>query len=127
MMMSSPGKSPECPDCKKSFKNSYAVTRHVNSGRCRALKAPQRRSERREEIPPEPDPIIFRQDTEMEDLLSSSSCDFAKYDLYIYYSTFKLNARRYQLSKELGIMSKSIFPTPDSFALRQDSKSFHIY
>ena len=85
MMMSSPGNGPECPDCKKSFKDSFAVTRHVESGRCKFVKASssRRRSGRQEEIPPEPDPIILRQDTELEDLLSSSSCDFAKYDLYI--------------------------------------------
>ena len=73
MMMSSPGNGPECPDCKKSFKDSFAVK--ASSSR--------RKSGRQEEIPSEPDPIILRQDTELEDLLSSSKCDFTKYDLYI--------------------------------------------
>ena len=71
----------ECPDCGKPLTDSYAVNRHLNSGRCKSRKAsapPQRRSGRKEEIPPEPDPVILRQDTELEELLASSPCQFAK-------------------------------------------------
>ena len=90
-MMSSPAKTPEgpsspaenaeCPDCKKSFKDSFAVTRHVQSGRCPSVKtsAPRRRSGRSGEPEPEPDPTILQQDPELEELLSSSPCPFAQY------------------------------------------------
>ena len=80
MIMSSPSKSTECPDCQKSFKDSYAVTRHANSGRCPSVKtsSPRRRSGRSAAIPPEPDPTILRQDVELEELLSSSVCPFAQ-------------------------------------------------
>ena len=83
MMMSSPAKiaDTECPDCGKSFKDSYAVTRHVQSGRCQSVKksAPRRRSGRSGEPEPEPDPTILQQDLELEELLSSSPCPFAQY------------------------------------------------
>ena len=81
LMMSSQEKTEKCPDCDKSFKDLYAVNRHVQSGRCPAVRtAPARRtSGRRDENPPEIDHLILRQDMELEELLSSSQCPFARY------------------------------------------------
>ena len=81
LMMSSQEKTENCPDCDKTFKDLKAVNRHVQSGRCPSVKSapPRRTSGRQGEKPPEIDHIILRQDIELEELLSSSQCSFARY------------------------------------------------